>query len=209
MPFGLIGVGRKRGELFMEGLSALITGFVGVAGSVLGAYFAHKWSLDKEREQWNRQQEAENKKSLVEELKSGRARLLEIYNNAIHYLTAYMTQHYRPIDEEYDDAPAMTDEERKQHFLDVRTSQESYYLEAQKYVLLLSLNLRDVSDADLKRFNELFDEFIDLSGDTGELRNLLVKFARNDRRLREEITPIDLDRLSHLLLQKPKVKEIE
>jgi hypothetical protein len=194
----------------MEALFGLFGVLVGGAASFVGTYYAHKWSMEKEREQWDRQQKAENNKLAREELKLARTHLLEIYSNAIYYLTIYVTEDFRPIDEDSDDAPPMSDEERKQHFLDVRKNRQSYYLEAQRYVLLLLPNLTNTNDSDLKEFEKLLNSFIeDMGYDAIELRNLIVKLARSDQRLKEGISSLSLGGLTNLLPEKPKEKEIQ
>jgi hypothetical protein len=169
----------------MEALSGLLGALIGGVLSFVGTYFAHKWNMVREREQWNNIQAAEDKKLVREESKLATTQLFEVYSNAIHYLTMYQTESFKPIDKEYDDVSPISEEEETKRFLDARKNKQLYYLEAQKYLWQLSVKLEDIEEPDLIKFEEELQLFIkDFGGDIEELRNLVVKFARNDKRLK-------------------------
>jgi hypothetical protein len=191
-------------------MEVLIGALVGGLLSFLGTFYAHKWNMEKEREQWDRQQKAEADKSLKEESKLAKMHLLEAYTNAIHYLTRYVTEHFRPINREDDEVDPMSPEEETQHFLDSKKNKRLYYLETQKYLLHLSLFIQDIDKSDLKTFEEFFNSFVgemeDL--DAWEFRNFLVRLVKDDRRLKGGVTSFSLSGLPNSLPPKPVANEI-
>ncbi len=61
------------------------------AGGILtlaGQWMTNHYSLNKEREQWERQQRAEKEKAEREEKQKRAAELREIYSDCIHHLSA-------------------------------------------------------------------------------------------------------------------------
>ncbi len=195
----------------MEALIGLGGAFIGGLLSFLGTFYAHKWNMEKEREQWNRQRRLETEKSLKEESKLAKMHLLEAYTNAIHYLTRYETEHFRPIEREFDEVAPMSPEEETQHFLDSKKNKQLYYLETQKYLLHLSLFIQDIDKSDLKTFEEFFNSFVGEMevSDAREFRSFLVRLVKDDRRLKGGVTYFSLSGLPNSLPPKPLVNEIE
>ncbi len=195
----------------MEAFIGLGGVFIGGLLSFLGTFYAHKWNMEKEREQWNRQQQVETEKSLKEESKLAKMHLLGAYTNAIHYLTRCGTEFFTPITREDDEVEPMSPAEETQHFLDSKKNKQLYYLETQKYLLHLSLFIQDIDKSDLKTFEEFFDSFVGEMNEPEalEFRSFLVRLAKDDRRLKGGVTSFSLSGLPNSLPLKAVVNEIE
>ena len=157
-------------------IGTILGGLLTLSGNLLANYL----NIRKEREQWERQQRAEQQKLAREEQKLARSQLFEIYNNSIRHLSMFIVEPYSESSEE--DAP-------------MSENKKTYYLEAQRWLWLLSLNLGNVDTPDLKTFEEELKNFFEgsYSADTEVLRDLVVKFAKHDPRLKEGMALIKYD----------------
>lgn len=159
-------------------LPFLIGGLVTLGGTYLANYF----TLRREREQWERQQRVEREKLGREERERAREQLREIYSNCIRGLSTYLDAPSYPDEDDYD---MTTSEGRKQYQQDWEARAEirnKYYVEAQHWLWLLSINLEDVEEDELSKFNEELRLFIEDRG-VNELREIILSLARNDSRL--------------------------
>jgi hypothetical protein len=111
----------------------------------------------------------------------------------------YIVEHFEPIDDE--DIGSMSEDEKKAYYLESINNRKSYYLEAQRYLWLLSLNLKDVDNSDLLKFEEMLKEFIEDSYNGEDLRQLVLKFARNDSRLKGGMALVKQDNIFQQITQ--------
>ena len=182
-------------SVWLSFLSSLIGGFIALTGT----YLAHHFALRKDREQWERQREAERQKLAREVSERAGEHLQQIYSNCIRSITQFDKVRAGDGNADFDDLPS---EERKLFYAE----RAKHFVEAQHWLWLLSINLTDVSADKVQKFNEAMKEFVTHEYDADTLRDLVLEFAQNDSRLK-----IDAVRITHLppADSATKVKELQ
>ncbi len=73
-------------------MDILIGGFVAIFSGVVLSYLNHRWSVEKEQNQWQRQHTLEVEKLSREQQKQNREQLIDAYNNSLFYLSKFLVE---------------------------------------------------------------------------------------------------------------------
>jgi hypothetical protein len=150
--------------------STLVGVIIGSLLSFFGTYIGHWFTMRREEKQWKRQQEAEREKRIREAQKANRESIRDAYQNCIHTLSLLVTAEFN------EKSIKVADEER----LDL-------HREAHKWLTLVALYQRDrEGDGSIdESFYSEFDRFAEEADkySARSLRDQVIKFALNDRRL--------------------------
>ena len=160
-------------------MDILIGGFVAIFSGVVLSYLNHRWSVEKEQKQWQRQHTLEIEKLSREQQKQNREQLIDAYNNSLFYLSKFLVERV-PYYHEPEEEDTQEYQERYEIY---RNTLNGHFLEAQKYLWLLFINLKNVDENDIKNFESKFKEFIENHDTAEDLQSMVIKFATQDDRL--------------------------
>ncbi len=176
-------------------MDILIGGFVAILSGVVLSYLNHRWSVEKEHKQWQRQQTLEFEKLSREQQKQNREQLIDAYNNSLFYLSKFLVErapYYHEPEEE-------DTREYQEKYETCKNRLNGHFLETQRYLWVLFINLKNVNDTDMQEFENKFKEFIeDRDRDTAEdLQSMVIRFATQDDRLQpKEFSPKSINLLN-------------
>ncbi len=166
-------------------LGSLFGGFFALSGT----YLSNRLTLRRDKEQWERQQQAEREKLMREEEERARERLREVYENCINNLTQYMNVPYGY--DPADDGQPISEEDRKKRIEeDARYEREraKYQAEVRRWLWELLINLPS-PEKDSRAEYAVEDFFSGQRGqfDADDLLAFVLQSARNDPRLKIKV----------------------
>lgn len=170
-------------------LATLLGSLFGGFFALYGTYLSNRLTLRRDKEQWERQQQAEREKLMREEEGRARERLREIYENCIHNLTQYMNVPYG-----YDPADGgqpISEEDRKKRIEeDARYEREhaKYQAEMRRWLWELLINLPSPEKESPAEY-AIENFFSGQRGqfDADDLLAFVLQSARNDPRLKIKV----------------------